>query len=53
MQIEGLSGTADVTDWESEFIDSVVTKTDGGKNTGGLSEKQVSIVDRIYAKHFA
>lgn len=53
MQIEGLSGTSDVSEWESDFIDSVWDKTERGKNTSGLSEKQVAIIERIYGKHFA
>lgn len=52
-QIEGLSGTKDVTEWESEFIDSVVKRTDSGKIAGSLSDKQIAIIERIYGKHFA
>jgi len=52
-RISGLSGTKDVTDWESDFIDSVVMKTNDGTQTIGLSEKQVEIVLRIHNKHFA
>ena len=53
MQLEGLGGTSAVTDWEADFIESVVEKTDGGKNTTNLTEKQLSVIDRIYGKHFA
>lgn len=52
-RIEGLAGTKDVTQWESEFINSVVEKTFGGKQTVCLSAKQVEIVERIHNKHFA
>lgn len=53
MQLEGLSGTKDVNNWEREFIDSVVTKVHMHPNTAALSDKQVEIVDRIWSRHFA
>ena len=52
-KIAGLAHTQDVSEWESQFIDSIVARTDGGKNTTALSEKQVEIVERIHGKHFA
>jgi len=51
-KISGLSGTKDVTEWESQFIDSIVEKSANGANTTGLSTKQVEIVESIHAKHF-
>jgi hypothetical protein len=51
--IAGLQGTRDVTEWEDTFIGSMIDKTEGGKETTGLSAKQVEIVERIYSKHFA
>jgi hypothetical protein len=52
-QIEGLHDTGDVTEWENGFIESVVTKTQSGNDTRGLSEKQIETVERIWRKHFA
>jgi hypothetical protein len=52
-RIAGLQGTRDITEWEDSFIGSVVDKTEGGKETTGLSGKQVEIVERIHNKHFA
>lgn len=52
-KIEGLAGTDDVSEWEDEFIASIVKRTDHGKNTTSLSEKQLDIVQRIHDKHFA
>ena len=52
-RIEGLSGTNDVTEWEDDFIDSVVEKTDHGKDVSRLSDKQLETVQRIFNKHFA
>lgn len=51
-QICGLSDD-DLTNWESGFVDSIEEKTNGGKDTTKLSEKQVECIERIYNKHFA
>jgi hypothetical protein len=51
-QVAALAGTKDVSQWENEFIASVVQRTDGGKETGRLSDKQIAVVQRIYVKHF-
>jgi len=50
--ISGLCGTTDVNDWENNFIKSILEKTGEGKETSGLSEKQITIVERLYNKHF-
>lgn len=53
-QISGLSGTKDVSSWESSFIDSCFEKYDkAGRNSSVLSDKQVEIIDSIFKKHFA
>jgi hypothetical protein len=52
-RIEGLQGTNDVNEWEDTFIGSIVDQTASGKETTGLSAKQVEIVERIHNKHFA
>lgn len=52
-QCEGLLGTKDVTEWESEFLQNIVERTDHGKDTHSLTGRQVQIVERIYDKHFA
>ncbi len=49
----GLVDTTDVSDWENEFLQSVVEQTGQGDNTSSLSEKQVICLERIYRKHFA
>lgn len=51
-RIGGLSGTPDVTEWESDFIDSVLERTKCGDVTTGLTPKQVEVIERIHAKHF-
>lgn len=52
-RISGLAGTSDVTDWEDDFIQSVVEQTDEGDNTTSLSEKQISVIERIFRKNFS
>jgi len=51
-QISGLAGTEDVSDWEEEFIYSVIDRTKNGDDTRSLTEKQAAVVHRIYTKHF-
>jgi hypothetical protein len=53
MRLEGLHDTRDVSEWENGFIESIVIKTDHGKHTAALSEKQIEIIARLYGKHFA
>lgn len=49
----GLVDTTDVSDWENQFLKSVIEKTGEGNNTTSLTEKQISVLERIYGKHFA
>ena len=49
----GLVDTTDVSDWENQFLKSVVEKTGEGNNTTSLTEKQISVLERIYGKNFA
>jgi len=56
-QIEGLAGTKDVSEWEDKFITDIAARCKANaqtiKDTRGLTPKQVEIVERIWAKHFA
>ena len=52
-RVAGLQDTRDVSEWESEFIASVIEKTRGGDDTSKLTEKQVDVLQRIFRKHFA
>jgi len=49
----GLCGTKDVTDWEETFLEDTWVRTNEGRDTARLSEKQVAVIERIYNKHFA
>lgn len=52
-RVSGLVDTKDLTDWESDFVTSVVEQTNDGKNTTSLTEKQIDVLERIFRKHFA
>lgn len=52
-QLEGLLGTRDITAWEDDFIESVLARSQNGKDTRSLTAKQVETVERIWKKHFA
>jgi hypothetical protein len=45
-QLSGMLGTKDLTDWETEFVESILKRD-------FLTEKQLEILDRIWKKHFA
>ena len=49
----GLIDTNDVSDWESDFLQSIVERTNDGDNTTSLTEKQIDVLERIFNKHFA
>lgn len=52
-QVDGLRETPDLTDWEAEFVASIVERTRGGSNCSTLTERQIVALERIYQKHFA
>lgn len=52
-QIGGLLGTKDINDWESEFIYSVIQKTNNGSDVSKLTDKQLDIIEKIHSKHYA
>lgn len=52
-QLQGLLGTDAVSEWETTFISDIAAKTNDGRRTTHLSEKQVEKLDQIYREHFA
>jgi hypothetical protein len=52
-QIDALTGTADVSQWERQFIVNIVRQTKGGKQTSHLTEKQIEAIEQICGNHFA
>jgi hypothetical protein len=49
----GLVGTKDVTEWESDFLASILDRSQDGDRPDLLTEKQVDVLERIHSKHFA
>ncbi len=48
----GLVDTRDVTDWENNFLKSVIARSEQGDRPDRLSEAQVETLEGIYEKHF-
>ncbi len=50
-RLEGMLDTDDLSDWEQEFVQSVVARKNAGQVTQ-LTERQVESLDRLHSKHF-
>lgn len=51
LQVAGMCDTSDLTDWENTFLKSMMDRTQNGKDTSGLSEKQVNAIVSIFDSH--
>jgi hypothetical protein len=49
----GLLDTTDVSDWENEFLKSIIQRSKYGEDTTKLSTKQVEVIERLFNKHFS
>jgi hypothetical protein len=52
-KLSGLSGTADVSDWENKFIESICEQSSDGDDTKSLTTKQIETIEKIHSKNFA
>lgn len=52
-RVSGLLDTHDLSDWEDDFVRSIVERTRDGDDTTALTEKQITCLERIFRKHFA
>lgn len=54
-KIVAVSGLADgdLSDWESSFVASLEERIEQSKGHIELTERQLSVLDRLYWKHFA
>jgi hypothetical protein len=52
-QLFSMTDTKDLSEWENDFVKSIVEQTNGGASTKSLTPKQVEIIDRLNKKHFA
>lgn len=51
-RVSGLAGTNDLSDWEENFVASIIRQTRDGFDTSSLTEKQIDVLERIHDKHF-
>lgn len=51
-QLHGMVGTADLSEWESQFVQSVYDQSGEGQDTAFLTSKQAEVVGKLYSKHF-
>lgn len=53
-QLDGLRDTGDLSDWESDFVGSVMSRyRRAGDRTSVLSDNQVEKIDEIWGRHYA
>lgn len=50
-RLSGLLNTRDLTEWEQQFVRSLVEKLDAGRVTS-LTERQVETLERLHGRHF-
>lgn len=51
-QLHGMVGTQDLTEWETEFVQSVYNQSGQGQDTAFLTQKQAGFVISLFNKHF-
>lgn len=51
-RLSGLLDTRDLSEWEQQFVRSLVEKLDAGRVTS-LTERQVETLERLHGRHFA
>lgn len=51
-RLEGMVGSADLNDWETGFVTTLVLQLERGSVTK-LTEKQLDNLQRLHDKHFA
>ena len=51
-QLEGLLKTQELTEWETDFVESLAEKLKRNGDTTTFSSKQVDYIEKIYIKYF-
>jgi hypothetical protein len=51
-RLSGMLDTRDLSEWEQQFVRSLVEKLDAGKVTS-LTERQAETLERLHGRHFA
>jgi hypothetical protein len=53
-QLDGLRDTRSISDWENQFITSILERyLLAKKDTRSFTGRQVEVIERIWSKHFA
>jgi hypothetical protein len=52
-RLHALCETHDLTDWEQGFVSDLWVYSAHGQRTSWMSERQVEILGRVYARHFS
>ncbi len=50
--IGGLVGSRDITTKDDTFIQSILHRTDEGRHTEELTDRQLNWIEDIYCRHF-
>lgn len=50
-RLSGMLDTRDLSEWEQQFVRSLVEKLDAGRVTS-LTERQVETLERLHGRHF-
>lgn len=51
-RLAGLLDTSDLTEWEQQFVRSVMTRLEAGQITT-LTERQIETLEALHRRHFA
>ena len=51
LRLSGMLDTRDLSEWEQQFVRSLVEKLDAGRVTS-LTERQVETLERLHGRHF-
>lgn len=51
-KLAGMVGTADLSPWESTFVERLIERKEAGQVTQ-LTEPQIELLERLHSKHFA
>lgn len=52
-QLAALRGTKDISVWIEGFLNGIVDKTGNGDDTSMLTGKQIDVIEKEWARHFA
>lgn len=50
-RLSGMLDTRDLSEWEQQFVRSLVEKLDAGRVTS-LTDRQVETLERLHGRHF-